>query len=358
MKRFVLPLLCLLISSISVAQNQRLVKGLVQDEDGFGLVGASITSPGETATAVTGQGGAFEIRVSPYAKKIVATHEGYLSGEAEIDGSMIILRLKVDKKYAEKKAKADAEAARAAKAEAERLAKEQAKANKAKEQSKTTIATSVDVLQDAALKDKSSRKAEKIVREFSRRTTGYEQYLDLSLRTGGFTTGGLNYIGGYRFNQHLFLGVGAGLDLYLNDGLETECFYSGGVSVEDQPEGITFPLYVNLRVNFSKKRWSPYVSILTGCRLSTVEYWSLSTARDAITTANVAMSSVDFGMNKALKKGKTMYFGIGLAIEGYGCSYYYKYTDSSLYYKDGPRPDSKEGMGATAALKFNLGFSF
>jgi hypothetical protein len=300
-----------------VAQNQRLVKGLVQDEDGFGLVGASITSPGENATAVTGQGGAFEIRVSPYAKKIVATHEGYLSEEAEIDGSMIILRLKADKKYAEKKAKADAEAARAekeeteriakekaeaeraAKAEADRLAKEEAKdkANKVKEQSKASVTMS----QNVEPKEKPSRKAEKMKSESSGGVTGYEQYLGLSF----LSYNGLEYIGGYRFNHHFFLGLGTGLGYLIGEG------------------GLMFPFNVNLRVNFSsKKKWSPYCSILTGTRYDTSDGWYLP-----------FVSSVDFGMKKDLREGKALYFGAGL----------FTATNFDSVY---------------AGLKFNFGFSF
>lgn len=110
MKRVFLPFLCFLLSTVCVAQNLRIVKGFVQDKNQVGIVGATITSPGEDATAVTGQGGAFEIRVSPYARYVEAACDGYFSEKAEIDGSMIVLRLKADKNYVKSNTKAESAA--------------------------------------------------------------------------------------------------------------------------------------------------------------------------------------------------------------------------------------------------------
>lgn len=344
MKRLVLPLLCLLISSISVAQNQRVIKGLVQNEEGFGLVGASITSPGETATAVTSQGGAFEIRVSPYAKKIVATHEGYLSGETEIDGSMIILRLRVDKKNAKNKAKD----------EAERTDNERQKLKPRK--------VGEVIANNTLVEEKPLKKTVKPLKAFEGRTVDYEQYLDLSVRGGDFYCSGLNYIGGYRFNQHFFLGVGTGLELYYDDGngyhdRDVIVIFSRPCCVTLQPGHsdfpITFPLYANFRVNFMKTKWSPYVSALAGYRFSPsaeVLYvvWPSKGVLDDKLRCNLLMASVDFGMNLTMNTGSAFYFGIGFSIEEWGRQHYYNYSDF----------DESKSSGLASAFRFNLGFSF
>ncbi|MBR0338636.1 MAG: hypothetical protein IIX40_00415, partial [Alistipes sp.] len=68
--------------------------------------------------------GTFEMMVSPYTKFVEASKEGYITAQAEVDGSYLVFKLQVDKKYAENKAKAEEEARKAAEAEKARLAAE------------------------------------------------------------------------------------------------------------------------------------------------------------------------------------------------------------------------------------------
>lgn len=132
MKRFILIVACVLMASVSFAQNTRLVKGVVFDHDDIPMAGATISVAGMSETVESGVNGNFEIFVSPYAKRVTVKAEGYLSQSAEIDGSYIVFNLKLDKEYAKRKA-AEEEAARVAAeqakaAEQARLAAEKAKA--------------------------------------------------------------------------------------------------------------------------------------------------------------------------------------------------------------------------------------
>jgi chemotaxis protein histidine kinase CheA len=88
------------------------------------MVGATLKAVGSTESCSSSADGTFEIMVSPYAKKIEASKEGYISAQAEVDGSYLVFRLQVDKKYAENKAKAEEEARKAAETEKARLAAE------------------------------------------------------------------------------------------------------------------------------------------------------------------------------------------------------------------------------------------
>ena len=240
------------------------------------------------------------------------------------------------------------EAERIVKAEAECLANVDAN-----ELEKTkTIKGKSSLVED----DVKSSKVLKSVSQFSGRSIGYEQYLELSLRSLDFPCLGLNYIGGYRFNQHLFLGVGAGLDLYYGDGIwvnerrgDFEIYDYPGSSYTDLP--FTFPLYANLRVNFKKTRWSPYVSVLAGCRFSASEKSYIDVCDEYVKTrANVPMSSVDFGISKAMKNGKALCFSVGISLEGEGREYYgYSASDCALY---------KESMDVQGFYRFTIGFSF
>ena len=88
------------------------------------MAGATLTAIGSTASQVSGADGTFEMMVSPYTKFVEASKEGYIAAQAEVDGSYLVFKLQVDKKYAENKAKAEEEARKAAEAEKARLAAE------------------------------------------------------------------------------------------------------------------------------------------------------------------------------------------------------------------------------------------
>ena len=139
-RKISLLVLCCIASLTIVAQNTRLVKGVVFSDQEIPLKGATITLIGMPGSTQTDENGLFEFSVSPYAKQVEATCEGYLSQKAEIDGTYLIFKLKVDKKYAKQKAKEEEEARKAAQKEAEAKAKaeEEARiaAQKAEEQAR------------------------------------------------------------------------------------------------------------------------------------------------------------------------------------------------------------------------------
>ena len=143
MKKILPLLLFLLFAFASIAQNNtRVVKGFVQDVDGRPLSGITVKAINEDVSTISGQNGAFELSVSPYCRYIEVSSEGYLSSQIEVDGSVAIFRLKVDKKYLKAKAKAEEEARIAAQkqAEAERIAKEREAVAKAKAEEEARIA--------------------------------------------------------------------------------------------------------------------------------------------------------------------------------------------------------------------------
>ena len=124
MRRIILILLCCIAPLALMAQNTRSARGVVFDEKGTPMEGAKLVAVGTTNSVVTGVDGTFEIAVATYTKFIEVSKEGYHSMQLEIDGSYLIARLQVDKKYADNKAKAEEEARKAAEAEKARLAEE------------------------------------------------------------------------------------------------------------------------------------------------------------------------------------------------------------------------------------------
>lgn len=138
MKRFLFFTLCCALSLSVAAQATRPVRGVVFDNNGIPMSGVTLTAVGSTDSKLSGTDGTFEMMVSPYTKLIEASKEGFISARAEVDGSYLVFKLQVDKKYAENKAKAEEEARLAAQkaeeAEQARIAAEKAAAEKAEQE--------------------------------------------------------------------------------------------------------------------------------------------------------------------------------------------------------------------------------
>ena len=168
MKKLSAIVLFTLFAFIGVAQtNTRIVKGFVRDAEGMPLVGATIKALGEEASTTSTQGGLFELRVSPYCQYVEAFSEGYFRAKAEVDGSMLIFRLKIDRQYIENKARIAAEerarmeAIANAKAEAQARAQAEARAKaNAEEQARMDAAKRAEVERLAKEKAEAKAKAE------------------------------------------------------------------------------------------------------------------------------------------------------------------------------------------------------
>ena len=107
----------LLFAMTGMAQSTRLIRGFAQKEEGRPIIGATVTVVDEGISGKTAAGGAFELRVSPYARYVEVSYEGFRTVRLEIDGSLLIAKLKVDPNYL--KAKAEEARAMVIQAEAE-----------------------------------------------------------------------------------------------------------------------------------------------------------------------------------------------------------------------------------------------
>ncbi len=90
---------------------------------------------------------------------------------------------------------------------------------------------------------------------------GYEQSVDLSFHKIGNLSGfNLNYIGGMRFNNAIFLGIGTGLNIApVNSG---DFVRESGNFLE--PSTVYIPLYAHFRYYMMKKRFSPFLALSLG----------------------------------------------------------------------------------------------
>ena len=313
MKRFLLIVFCAMFALAGMAQNLRTVKGAVMNENDEPMSGVTIKAVNSDAETVTDKNGRFELKVDSYVKYVEASFENHITARAEIDGSYIVFNLKVDKQLLKAKAKAEAEAAEAeakraaeqakaekakaeaeakraaelakaeqakAEAEAKRLAElakaEQAKAEAeakraAAEQAKAEAGAKCAAEQATAEKTKAEAKraaAEKNnveVETKPKHISGYNSVIDVS--SFSFRNVGVNYIGGYRFNNYLFVGAGAGVEMPLEGKYILEPSYvEGEYFISGIKRGVTIPLFAHARANFLNCRWSPFFALSAGAR--------------------------------------------------------------------------------------------
>lgn len=142
------------------------------------------------------------------------------------------------------------------------------------------------------------------------RPKGYDQYVNLAYNTNQVSsTFGVNYIGGYRFNNTFFLGLGTGVDFAL---LDKRNYSDIGWA---KPTTVNIPVYLNFRTNFTKRVWSPYISLSAGARISpatlTDETLGYSYNQSGV------LANLSVGVEHKLRNKSSLYFGIGYQLESY-----------------------------------------
>ena len=160
----------------------------------------------------------------------------------------------------------------------------------------------------------------------------------------------LNYLGGYRFNHHLFVGFGTGLDFGVTNSFSPFTFnehyyiYNANSSsgnnrynYEDQwkdlpVQRIAIPVYLHIRAYFMKTKWAPFLSLSGGVRVSTPKVLNVYIANGNEVVAHdyseryglvTGMIEIMPGVNYQAKKGLGFNFQAGYAARsGHEWEYY------------------------------------
>ena len=253
-------------ATAAIAQNGRVIKGSVYNENREPIAGAIIQARGNSFE--TKSDGSFMITVPSNTIEVTASAEGYLPLTLEIDGSYMVFDLEIDKKYraaremerqaAEKRATEEAAAA-AKRAAEEAAAAEKRAAEEAAAKEKARIAAE----KATAAKARAERQAQ-ITEECKTHTSGFASVLNLSLAFNKQTYAGISYIGGYRINNHYMVGVGAGANLGL--GVQESSLAHGETGPLSQG-GFYFPIFAHFRANFLNKRFSPFAALSAGANI-------------------------------------------------------------------------------------------
>ena len=272
---------------VCMAQS-RVVKGVVFNADGSPLAGITVSAENSTTSTQSSDGGQFEMTVSPYTKYVVATAEGYLTARAEIDGSFLVLTLKVDKKYIENKLKAEEEARLAAEKEAKAKAKAEEEARLAAEKEAKAKAKAEEEARLAAEKDEQTKAKSKesnittdsntikqiVNKKLENIDIGVALTYDYSVDNSDIPHIGLNldFVNSTsQTNFNIYGMFNTGVYIYDIYGYETP-YYSYDVNVGvgcgiPMSRNTEFTTYTTVGGNFSR-RWGDYSIVEPGVRFT------------------------------------------------------------------------------------------
>lgn len=320
MKRYILSLCLLLSAWLTTAQDVRQIQGVVMDkEHGTPIAGAQIAN-GATVVCTTGESGEFQTTISVYARSITIHAVGYQSLDKEVDGSYMVVKLApAPEVIAERERRQAEERAKAAERERQRAEEElrqkveaevEAQADRLERMNDNRRAAEeakiADRLRLASL-TKAERRAEiKAQCELPRR--GYLSHVDLScLFVENDCLATLGYIGGYQFNNKLFLGLGASAGVSLKED-DVELRKGEGRLL---PRGrLTVPFYLHLRYNILNRRLSPFVALSAGGYFSSLRRMYLEL--DDYRYGSVSyMINPQVGVNYRLSPKRSIYFAVG-----------------------------------------------
>ena len=368
MLRILMILLCAISSYIGFAQGERLVRGVVMATNDTPMSGILVRAVNSSDTVRSGADGRFEFKVSVYTKFIEASAEGYISARAEVDGSYLIIKLEKDDKYwaekqrkeqeakqlaarqAEEKAKAEErariaaerEAAEKAKAEErariaaekeaaakvaaeKRAAEEKAKAEErariaAEKEAAAKVAAEKCAAEEKAKAEERARiaakkaeqrkiKAEQNKKLFAEPVKGYSSMVNISytIKTG-YDYLGLDYIGGYRFDNKNFAGIGVGFRYAYNASPVVLNTVNEGAMLPGNTYSV--PVFVHYRINFLNGRYSPFFGVSAGVNLSTPAEISLALYDVRYTTIG-AFINPQIGFNYRMTKKSSVYLAVG-----------------------------------------------
>ena len=223
---------------------------------------------------------------------------------------------------------------------------------------------------------------------------GFQQFIELSPKFSDHSHTGINYIGGWRFNNWIYAGIGTGLEFAHKvakgakaamgkDVVSYELYHHydySYISEEDVEietfrgsfNSVSIPLYLHCRAYYMRTRWAPYSSVSFGGRLASKDcglYFDFSTGVDwRINKDYHAYCSLGFWWSKFRfasgdnyeRKNVTTYYDEDKTCSSSDCPYrdrkytngdYYDHYHTTFYNIF----SNKEGSGG---ISFRIGVSF
>lgn len=201
-------------------------------------------------------------------------------------------------------------------------------------------------------------KTKKVFKKYDAKV-GFQHFVELGIRPipNEKDATGINYIGGWRFNNWLFAGAGTGLNfahdvakgakdyigqsltIYGDENYHQSRHYSG-----ESFNSVSVPLYVHLRGYYMRTRWAPYSSISFGGDLAPKDcgvYFDFSTGVDFRLNSKLHLySSLGFCLRGGRESSTDLYeydyeyFGWDEICRSRKCPYYGSDRHTHYFYKD------------------------
>ena len=187
---------------------------------------------------------------------------------------------------------------------------------------------------EMARAEEAARLAAERKKLYAKQVTGYSSIVNLSytVKTGHDYLG-LDYIGGYRFNNKNFLGIGAGIRYAFAAEALTMTDLNMGASLPGN--SYVVPMFLYYRYNFLNGRFSPFLGLSAGANLSTRAVLHLELCDVKYTTIGGFLDP-QVGINYRITPKSSLYLSIGFnlytmskCIDNTGYSATFKH---SLYY--------------------------
>lgn len=140
---------------------------------------------------------------------------------------------------------------------------------------------------------------------------GYQQSVDLSYNSQIDKKFGssidINYIGGFRFNNTFFLGLGTGLNLDVTDKSIPDIPYE---DMHLPVNLVNIPVYAHFRAYFLKTRWTPFFALSVGGRFSASRDLDLELGKVQYSTIGVLLNP-QIGVNYRTGAKGNIYLSVG-----------------------------------------------
>ena len=193
--------------------------------------------------------------------------------------------------------------------------KARAEAAAAKAEVKAEAAATKAKVKAEAAAAKAERK-EVLYEHYFANSKGFWQYVDISGSLGSeFNSIGANYIGGYRFNSKLFLGLGVGMNLLSSKMLLLSDLNNEKISRILPPSKFNLPVFLHFRADILDRPWTPYASLSVGARVSPFSLVNY----DLCIKYNQSglLGDLVFGVNRVVSKSLSVYLGVGYRMESF-----------------------------------------
>ena len=187
---------------------------------------------------------------------------------------------------------------------------------------------------EIARAEEAARLAAERKKLYAKQVTGYSSIVNLSytVKTGHDYLG-LDYIGGYRFDNKNFLGIGAGIRYAFTAEASTMTDLNMGASLPGN--SYVVPVFLYYRYNFLNGRFSPFLGLSAGANLSTRAVLHLELCDVKYTTIGGFLDP-QVGINYRITPKSSLYLSVGFnlytmskCIDNTGYSATFKH---SLYY--------------------------